>query len=158
MYLRILETNVLQYMNLILLIFYEHLDSMTSSLKKTGIELELLTDNDMLLIVEKGIRRGKCHAINRYAKASNKYMKNYDKSKESSYLIYLDANNSYGWAMSQTLPVNGFKEEKNILKFNDDDEDSDEGYILDVDVEILKKFYLINIKTYHSYLKKSKQN
>ena len=158
MYLRILETNVLQYMNLILLIFYEHLDSMTSSLKKTGIELELLTDNDMLLIVEKGIRRGICHAINRYAKASNKYMKNYDKSKESSYLIYLDANNSYGWAMSQTLPVNGFKEEKNILKFNDDDEDSDEGYILDVDVEILKKFYLINIKTYHSYLKKSKQN
>ena len=158
MYLRILETNVLQYMNLILLIFYEHLDSMTSSLKKTGIELELLTDNDMLLIVEKGIRRGICHAINRYAKASNKYMKNYDKSKESSYLIYLDANNSYGWAMSPTLPVNGFKEEKNILKFNDDDEDSDEGYILDVDVEILKKFYLINIKTYHSYLKKSKQN
>ena len=158
MYLRILETNVLQYMNLILLIFYEHLDSMTSSLKKTGIELELLTDNDILLIVEKGIRRGICHAINRYAKASNKYMKNYDKSKESSYLIYLDANNSYGWAMSQTLPVNGFKEEKNILKFNDDDEDSDEGYILDVDVEILKKFYLINIKTYHSYLKKSKQN
>ena len=94
--------------------------SMTSSLKKTGIELELLTDNDMLLIVEKGIRRGICHAINRYAKASNKYMKNYDKSKESSYLIYLDANNSYGWAMPQTLPVNGFKEEKNILKFNED--------------------------------------
>ena len=78
-------------------------------LKRTKVKLELLTDIDMLLIVEKGTRGGICQAIHRYAKANNKYMKNYNKNIESSYLIYLDANNLYGWAMSQKLPVNGFK-------------------------------------------------
>ena len=78
-------------------------------LKKTKVELELLTDYDMLLMIEKGIRGGICQAVHRYAKANNKYMKNYDKSIESSYIEYLDANNFYGWAMSQTLPVEGFK-------------------------------------------------
>ena len=65
-------------------------------LKKTEIKLELLTNFDMLLMVEKGIRGGICHAIHRYAKANNKYMKNYDKNKDSSYIQYLDANNLYG--------------------------------------------------------------
>ena len=60
-------------------------------------------------MVEKGIRGGTCHAIHRYAKANNKYMNNYDKNKESSYIQYLNANNLYGWAMSQTLHVYGFK-------------------------------------------------
>ena len=63
--------------------------------KKTEIKLELLTDIDMLLMVEKGIGGGMCHAIHRYAEANNKYMKNYDR-KESSYIQYLDANNLYG--------------------------------------------------------------
>ena len=63
----------------------------------------------MLLIVEKGIRGRIYHAIYRYAKANNKYMKKYDKDMESSYLKYLDANNLYGWAKSQKLPVNGFE-------------------------------------------------
>ena len=54
---------------------------MTSSFKKTKVKLDLLTDIDMLLMVEKGIRGGICHSIYRYAKANNKYMKNYDKNK-----------------------------------------------------------------------------
>ena len=77
-------------------------------LKKTKVELELLTDIDMLLMVEKGTKGGICQAIHRYAKANNKYMKNYDKNIESSYLMYLDTNNLYGWTTSQKLPVNGF--------------------------------------------------
>ena len=78
-------------------------------LKKTEVELELLTDYDMLLMVQNGIRGGICLATHRYTKANNKYMKNYDKSIESSYISFLDANNLYAWAMSQKLPVNGFK-------------------------------------------------
>ena len=74
-------------------------------LKKTSIELELLTDSYMLLMVEEGIRGGICHSIHRYAKANNKYMKNYNNNEESSYIQYLDANNLYGWTMSKKLPV-----------------------------------------------------
>ena len=72
-----------------------------SCLKKTKVKLELLTDIYMLLIVEKGTRGGICQAIHRYAKANNKYMKSYNKDVISSHPMYLDANNLYGWAMSQ---------------------------------------------------------
>ena len=82
--------------------------SMASVFKKTNIELELLTDYDMLLMVEEGIRGGICHSIHRYAKVNNKYMKNYNNNnEESSYIQYLDANNLYCWVMSKKLPVNG---------------------------------------------------
>ena len=63
----------------------------------------------MILMIEKGVRGGICQATYRYAKANNKYMKNYDKNNESSYIEYLDADNLYGWAISQRLPGNGFK-------------------------------------------------
>ena len=79
-------------------------------LKKTNIELEPLTDYDMLLMVEKGIRGGICHSIQRYAIANNKYMKNYNNNEESSYIQHLDANNLYGWEMSknyQQTDLNG---------------------------------------------------
>ena len=82
---------------------------MASMFKKTNIKLELLTDYDMLLMVEEGIRGGICHSIQRYMRANNKYMKNYDKNEESLYIQYLDANNLYGWAMCPKLPVNSFK-------------------------------------------------
>ena len=89
-------------------------------LKKANVELDLLTDYDMLLMVDEGIRGGICHSIHRYAKANNKYMKNYDESKESSYIQYLDANNLYGWAMSQKLPVNDFKWIEDTSKINEE--------------------------------------
>ena len=78
-------------------------------LKMTKINLELLSDVDKLLMVEKGIRGGISIISNRYGKANNKYMKEYNKKEASKYLMYLDANNLYGWAMSLKLPVHSFK-------------------------------------------------
>ena len=118
-------------------------------LKKANVELELLIDYNMLLMVEEGIRGGICHSIHRHAKANNKYMKNYDESKESSYIRYLDANNLYGWAMSQKLPVNDFKWIEDTSKINEEfiknyDENSDEGYILEVDVKYPKRLHKLH--------------
>ena len=70
-------------------------------LKKTGVKLELIADYDIILMIEERIRGGICQATHRYAKANNKYTKNYNKNIESSYIEYLDGNNLYGWAMSQ---------------------------------------------------------
>ena len=115
-------------------------------LKKAEVKLELLTDYQMLLMIEEGIRGGTCQSVHRYAKANNKYLKNYDKSIESSYLMYLDASNLYGWAMSQKLPINGFKWVNDLSIFNEAfiknvNENSDEGYFLEVDVEYPKKLW-----------------
>ena len=70
-------------------------------------------------MIEAGTRGGICHAVHRYAKANNRYMKNYDKSKESSYIQYLDANNLHGAAMSEKLPINGFKWVNDISGINE---------------------------------------
>ena len=113
-------------------------------LKKTNVELELLRDYDMLLMIEKGIRGGICHAMQRYAKANNKYMKDYDKKKKSSYIQYLVANNLYGKAMTEKLPVRGFKWVNDISKMDEDfvkdyDKNDNKGYILEVDVDYPNK-------------------
>ena len=91
-------------------------------------------------MVEKGINWGICHSIHQYPKANNKDIKDYDKSKESSYLKYWDVNNLYGWAMSQKLPVNNFVWIKDTSQFNENflknyNEESDEGYFLEVDLK-----------------------
>ena len=113
-------------------------------LKKTNVKLELLTGYDMLLMVEEGIRGGICHAVQRYAHANNKYMKDYDKKKKPSYIQYLDANNLYGKAMTEKLPIRGFKWMEDISKIDEDfvkvyNKNDNKGYILDVDVDYPSK-------------------
>ena len=129
---------------------------MASFLKKTKIELGLLTDYDILLMIEEGIRGGICHSIHQYAKANNKYMKNYNNNEESSYIQYLDANNLYDWEMSKKLPVNGFKwtdsdkiNEKFIKNY---DENGKKDIFLKQILSILKN-YTTYIVIDHSYLK-----
>ena len=114
-------------------------------LKTTGQHLQLLSDYDMLMMFEKGIRGGITHISKRYAEANNKYIKNYNPEKESTYIQYLDANNLYGWAMSQNLPTHGFKWMKNITMEKVDEimEKANssmnnlgkKGYIFEVDLE-----------------------
>ena len=117
-------------------------------LKKTRVKLELLTDYDMILMIEKGIKGGICQATYRYAKANNKYMKNYNKNIESPFIEYLDANNLYGWAMSQKLSVNDFKwiKKEELSNFNEDfikhyDENGNIGYFLEVDIDYSKELF-----------------
>ena len=109
--------------------------SWPAALKVTKVKLELLTDICILLMVEKGIREGICHSINRYAKANHKYIKDYDKNKESSYLKYWDVNNLFGWALSKKLLLNGFKWIENLSEFNKD-------FIRSCDKKIKKNIFL----------------
>ena len=108
-------------------------------LKMTGIRLELMTDIDMYLFIEKGTRGGISYIANRYGKANNKYMSDYKPDCPISYLMYLDANNLYGWGMSQYLPTGGFKwmTDKKMAKFNLNDykDNSKMGCMLEVDLE-----------------------
>ena len=114
-------------------------------LKKMGVRLELLTDPDMLLMFEKGIRGGITQAVH-HAKANNKYMgEKYNPKEESSFLMYLDANNLYGWAMIQLLPTGGFKW-VNPSQFTPDRIDSyancnKKGYLLEVDIKYPKELH-----------------
>ena len=119
--------------------------SWDAMLKMTDIKLELMTDVDMFQFIEKGMRGGISYIANRYGKANNKYMKTYDEKAPSKYIMYLDANNLYGWAMSQYLPTGGFKwmTEKQIDKIDlaKYKEDSNEGLILEVDLEYPKELH-----------------
>ena len=106
----------------------------------------------MLLMVEKGIKGEICQSIYQYAKANNKYMKDYDKNKESPYVQYWDVNNFYGWAILQKLPVNNFELIKDTSEFNEDfiknyKEECDEVYLLEVDCQYLEKLHEL-----HNYL------
>ena len=112
--------------------------SWDAMLKMTDIKLELMTDIDMFQFIEKGMRGGISYIANRYGKANNKYMKTYDEKAPSKYIMYLDANNLYGWAMSQYLPTGGFEwmTEKQIdnIDLARYREDSTKGLILEVDL------------------------
>ena len=109
--------------------------SWDAMLKMTDIKLELMVDIDMFQFIEKGLRGGISYIANRHSKANNKYMymKEYDEKAPSKYIMYLDANNLYGWAMSQYLPTGGFKwmTEKQINKIDlaKYKEDSEKGFI-----------------------------
>ena len=111
----------------------------------TNIKLELMTDIDMFQFIEKGMRGGISYIANRHGKANNKYMKKYDEKAPSKYIMYLDANNLYGWAMSQYLPTGDFKwlTEKQINNLNlaKYEEDSNKGLILEVDLEYPKELH-----------------
>ena len=113
--------------------------SWDAMLKMTDIKLELMTDIDMFQFIEKGLRGGISYIANRYGKANNKYMKDYNDKEPTKYIMYLDANNLYGWAMSQYLPTGGFRwmtqkqiDKTNLAKYR---EDSKKGLILEVDLE-----------------------
>ncbi|GFY35840.1 uncharacterized protein TNCV_4842161 [Trichonephila clavipes] len=112
--------------------------SWDAMLLHTKVAIELFTDYDMLLFIEKGVRGGISQCCNRYAIANNRYMSNFNPDDEIKYLMYLDANNLYGYAMSKYLPLKDFVwsdndlTEQDILNLSDE---SDVGYILEVDLE-----------------------
>ena len=119
--------------------------SWDAMLKMTDIKLELIVDIDMFQFLEKGMRGGVRYIANRYGKANNEYMKEYDEKAPSKYIMYLDANNLYGWAMSQYLPTGGFrwmteKQTNNIdlAKYNDN---SKKGLIPEVDLAYPKELH-----------------
>ena len=111
-------------------------------LKKTKIRLELLLDPDMLLMFEKGITGGITQSIHRWVRANNPYIDSYNPNEKTNYLQYLDANNLFGWAMSQLLPTGGFRwakvksEEISRLAKR-----KSKGYLLEVDVKYLKELH-----------------
>ena len=124
--------------------------SWNAMLKMAGIELELISEIDMHLFIEKGMRGGISYIAKRYSKANNTYVQSYDANKPSKLITYLDANNLYGWAMSQYLPYSGFKllSQKEINKLllnligcNFIEENSSDGYILEFDLEYPDKLH-----------------
>ena len=113
--------------------------SWDAMLKMTNIKLELMTDIDMFQFIEKGMRGGVSYIANQYGKADNKYMKEYDEKVPSKYIMYLDTNNLYSWAMSQYLPTGNFRwmTDKEIKKIDlgKYKADGKKGLIVEVDLE-----------------------
>ena len=112
--------------------------SLDAMLKMTNIKLELMVDVDVFQFIQKHMRGGVSYIANRYGKANNKYLKEYNEKASSKYFIYLDANNLYGWAMSQYLPTGNFRwmTDKEIKKIDLGNyrADSEKGLILEVDL------------------------
>ena len=121
--------------------------SWDAMLKCTGIELELVSDPAMFQMIDKGIRGGLCMIVKRRACANNKYMGDkFNPDLPSTYIIYLDANNLYGWAMSQFLPYGGFNwfDSPNIHDYNWTawlDDDPNVGYFVECDLEYPDKLH-----------------
>ena len=118
-------------------------------LKITGIKLELISDVDMLLMIEEGIRGGICNSVFRHHKANNKSMKDYDENEESSFLIYADCNNLYGKAMLEKLPVDGFEWVEDLSTIDEyfiknHDEDSNVGYFIKADIKCSKELHSLH--------------
>ena len=122
--------------------------SWDAMLKMTNIKLELMTDIDMFQFIEKGMRGGVSYIANRYGNANNKYMKEYHEKAPSKYIMYRDANNLYGWAMSQYLPTGNFKwmTDKEISKIDIGKYKADDkkGLILEVDLEYPQELHDIH--------------
>ena len=119
--------------------------SWSAFLSLTGVRLQQIHNKDMYEMIEKGLRGGMTQCAHKKVEANNKYMnEQYDLSKPSSYISYLDANNLYGLAMSKNLPFDNFNwyfsrmDEKKVLSYSDDD---DKGYILEVDLEYQKELH-----------------
>ena len=119
--------------------------SWSAMLKMTNIELELMTDVDMFQFIETGMRGGVSYIANRYGKANNKYMEEYDENAPSKYIMYLDANNLYGWAMSQYLLTGNFRwmkdKEINKIDLGKHTADGKKGLILEVDLEYPRELH-----------------
>lgn len=120
---------------------FPHLEAYVTS----TLELELLTDPDMHLFIDKGLRGGIAMISKRYAKANNPYLNDYDPQRSSNYLMYLDANNLYGWAMCQPLPTHAFdwlsSDCMKSLQVNSIPFEGDTGYIFEVDMEYPKELH-----------------
>ena len=106
-------------------------------LQMTKVNLDLISEIEMQFLIEKGMRGGISYIAHRHAKANNKYMKNYQEGEESSYIMYLDANNLYGWAMSQKFPCRNFRwiDCPEHIKLENYHENSAKCFILEVDLE-----------------------
>ena len=136
----------LQYYKLDLCHYFTSLGlSWDAMLKMTNIKLELMTDVDMFQFIEKGMRGGVSYIANRYGKANNKYMNKYNEKAPSKYIMYLDANNLYGYAMSQYLPTGNFRwithkeiDKVDLAKYK---ENGKKGLILEVDLEYYQELH-----------------
>ena len=115
-------------------------------LKMTCVKLEKIIDIDLYLFIKKGLRGGISNIAKRHSNANNKYMKNYDPTKPSKYILHHDMNNLYGWAMSWYLPYGEFKWLKNADKFDVNlvSEKSPIGYILEVDLEYTDELHALH--------------